>query len=148
MRSKTNMVRRAAPYVERCQVGTTLLEVIVAFSLIAAALGGVTQVYFMHLKQTQSLVKHQRALRVLENEIERTRALPAAALTLGGDLPLLAEAPELAPLPEVTASKSIAPYPPAPELREITVRIAWSGPNGRRIQKSLTALTGGAEARP
>jgi hypothetical protein len=125
-----------------------LLEVIVAFSLIAAALGGVTQVYFMHLKQTQSLVQHQRALRVLENEIERTRALPAAAITLGADLPLLAEAQELAPLPGVVGSRSIAPYPPAPELREITVRIAWSGPNGRHIHKSLTALAGGAEARP
>lgn len=126
----------------------TLLEIIVAFAILTAGLGAFTRVYFSNVEQTRSLARHQRALRVLENEIARTRALPSSALSPGEALPLLTEDDELAPLPEAAGFKRIAPYQAAPGLYELTVSLTWTGPNNRRIEQSLTTLLPAAEVAP
>jgi Tfp pilus assembly protein PilV len=128
--------------------GTSLLEVLCALSLVTLGVFSTLQVFGISAKQTRALAQEQRALRILENEIEGLRAMPFAELRQGEATPLGAEASELAPLPGAKGSVDVAPVENLPNLKRVTARLSWSAAEGRRITRSLCTQIAAREGTP
>ena len=132
MRSKRN--------IHTANAGISLLEVLCALTLITAGVFASMQVFHQSADHTLALAQEQRALRIMENEIERLRATPFDQMPLGEERPLLSAMDELAPLPNAVGAVRIAAHAELAGLREVTVKVTWSGTNARRITRSLTTL--------
>jgi hypothetical protein len=118
------------------------LESCGALFLITFGLLGVFKIYFLGLDHMRALDESAAAMAALQNEMEALRAVAPDALPRGEDLPFTQSAPELEQLHLSKSAVSITPYSPAP-LVEVTVRVAWTGEHGRRIEKQLTTLMQG-----
>jgi len=131
---------RSNTYTKKRQRGATLLEVIASLTLLSFGVFASMQVFHQSAQHALFLAQEQRALRILENEIERLRALPFAELHVAEARGLLAAAEELAPLMEAQGSVAISDSEEVPGLRAVRVEVSWRGPQARRISRSLSTL--------
>lgn len=139
---------RSSTCTKKRQRGATLLEIICSLTLLSLGVFASMQVFHQSAQHTLFLAQEQRALRILENEIERLRALPFAELPVAEEIPLRAGAEELAPLAEARGSVTISDAPAVPGLHEVRVELSWRGPQARRISRSLSTQIAEAEEVP
>ncbi len=102
------------------QSGFSLLEVLVAFAILAMALGVLFQVFSSGMRNTQIAARHSEAMIVAESRLAETAA---------GDLEEGGDNGESGPF---RWSTRVAPYPlddafssPAVELMEVSVKVEW-----------------------
>jgi prepilin-type N-terminal cleavage/methylation domain-containing protein len=128
------MVRR------RSRQGFTLVELMAAFAVLAVGLLGTVSLFYFGIDKMKAGRETSAALRALRNEMEHLRAQPFEALEPGTREAFASGEGDLANLPGAKPAVSIEAYPDRPELRKVTLRLEWTGENGRRVSKSLTTL--------
>lgn len=122
--------------------GTTHLELLAAIFVISVGLFGVFQLFRFCLDRTTAINEANTAVRAIQNEIETLRATPFEQL-VPGEREFQSRTPELDRLAHVSARVIIRAVPEhVDSLRRVSADIAWSGENGRRIQKSMTTIIG------
>ncbi len=129
--------------VTRRQAGFMLMELTVAFSILMVGLFGVIVMYNFGTAKLEALRESSIALGAIENELETLRARPYAALENVAQGAFVSETPQLATLVNARPSVTISDYgDSALRLKEVTVRVVWTGEHGRRIEKSMVTLIG------
>lgn len=128
--------------------GVALAELICSVFILTVGMGGVIQMYHLGLQKTAALAEYAVALEALQNELETLRSQPFDSLTPGIGQSFTSDPESWKTLTKVrgivtikSVSESSVP------LKEITVRIRWTGEHGRRITKSLTTLVSPASNR-
>jgi len=125
------------------QHGSPMLELTVALFILTVGVFGVIQMFHFGLDKMRAMNEANLAMRVLQNETEALRAVPFEQLQNQEDGPFLGDASEAAKLMNAEPRVTIRDYgEPALRLKEVTVRVAWTGEHGRRIEKRLTTLIG------
>ena len=139
MRQPANQARAAR---HPC-AGFMLIELTMAFSILTVGLFGVVAMYNFGTAKLDALRESTIALRAIENELETLRARPYAALGNITDGPFISETPQLTALVNARPSVTIRDYGEGTlRLKEVTVRVVWTGEHGRRIEKSVVTLIG------
>ena len=120
------------------RAGIALVELVTALFVLTAGLFGAMQMYHFCLSKTRALNESALALHTLANELETVRALPFAELKNGEALPFRSRTPALEELVNAEGTVRIEDY--APGLKQVTVRIRWTGEHGRTVAKQLVTL--------
>ncbi|HIJ65943.1 MAG TPA: hypothetical protein HPP77_08315, partial [Candidatus Hydrogenedentes bacterium] len=137
--------------------GIALVELITAFFVLTLGLFGAIRMYHFCLDKTRAVHEAKTVMRALNNEIEHLRALPFADLENGQATSFRSETPGVEALVNASTTVAIEDYAspgaqpapvagvsdkrsPMPGLKRATVRIRWTGENGRTITKELVTL--------
>ena len=119
-----------------------IAAVAAALFVLTVGLFGVFQMFLYGLDRLHTLNQRETALLALRNEVEARRALPFEALTDVEEEPFISVTPELDKLHLaqglVTVETLEGDSPPS--LKRLTVRVAWIGEYGRRIEKETVTL--------
>ncbi len=121
--------------------GFSLIELTCALFVVTVGVFGALQLYTVGLTKMKTVDEYAVALRVLNNEVETLRALPFAELQPATKIPFRSHTPEGERLVNATGTVTITDRSEGgARLREVFVRLRWTGEYGRTIDKSLTTL--------
>lgn len=126
-----------------CQAcrGFSLLEMTAALCVLSLGLFGAIQMYHTGTEALRNLRDANLAVTAIHNELETLRTLPFDSLPEGDTGDWHSRSSGVDALPDASprvAVRNVADG--CPGLKEVTVSIAWLGPNGRQITKSVTTL--------
>lgn len=111
-------IRHAPTSLQRAR-GFSLLELLVAFAIMAIALGVLYRATGNSVRTVGDLDVRQRALSVAESTLERVDAVPAAGLNESGEVGDIAWSLQSRPFESVVNS------PQAPKLHELLISVRW-----------------------
>ena len=117
--------------------GFTLLELSCAIFILTIGVFGVIEMFYFGLNKVRALSEADVAMRAVQNEVEVLRGVPFAELgieTTG----FRSVTPETERLMNATPEVRIEDAGTA--LKKVVVSIAWTGENGRRVEKGVTTL--------
>ncbi|MFP6617463.1 MAG: hypothetical protein VCB26_13750 [Candidatus Hydrogenedentota bacterium] len=120
--------------------GFIAIEIVSALAVLGIVGFGSFNLYHFGIAQLRVSTERTVAVRALENEYERLRALPMSELSEIDNEPFQVEMPELETLYEKTTSISVEPYEASPDAQMITLTITWISFGGRTITEKLTTL--------
>jgi type II secretory pathway pseudopilin PulG len=121
--------------------GAALIELVAALFVISVGAMGVVQSYVVGMDKARIINEYDIATRILTNELEHLRAQPFATLEETAQRPFQTQTPELSRLVNAEGTNTIAlPYPNLPDLKQVTVRLRWTGEHGRTITKQFTTF--------
>lgn len=127
--------RRAARV---AQAGFSMVEACTALAILMVAVLGSVQMYFYGLDKLRAHKEGALATQIVGNEIEHLRAQPYDALAPGA-LPLAATDLSTTGLINAEGGVQITDCVGFDGgLREVRVRLRWTGEKGRTIERSLT----------
>lgn len=140
------MPSRSATHPNR---GTAMIELIGAIAIFMVVSIGLGQVYIRGFRATKEAREELAAARLLANELESWRIAAAHGLRPATDQPLRALNTEDRLLENLSSAVSIVPVPEAaPGLFQVSVRLAWDGPGGRRFHREAVTRIAAMEAAP
>ena len=123
------------------KAGFSLMEITCALFVITVGVFGALQMYSLALEKTRAVNEYAIAASVLQNEMETLRALPFEQLADGDTLPFRSATPAVEKLVKAKTSVAVRDRSEGtPGLKEVRVSVAWTGDQGRRIEKTLTTL--------
>lgn len=125
--------------------GFALLELIFALFIVTAGMFGVIQMYLLGLDKTKALSEYTLAMEAVQNEMETLRAMPPGSLVPVSKGEFMTRPRALDDLMNAQGTVSIEKVKGTPGLKEISVRLVWTGEKGRRIEKGLTTLVATVE---
>lgn len=128
--------------------GYLLLEVVIAFGVVAVGIFAMLSVQRSQLLASQRMAEHDIALEIANAALERLKAQDTLADTDGKALPLAPAAAASLPNPECTAS--VADYRAnTPGLKHVRVAVSWGDAGRQRSRVELQTLMakGGGHAK-
>ena len=121
--------------------GASLLELTCALFLVTVGAFGALHMYLIGIDKAKGVQEYEIAMQALNNEIESLRAVDFEELKAGTGLPFLSDTPALDRLVNVERNTVIVDKAEETRgLKQVRVRIRWTGEYGRRIEKNLTTL--------
>ena len=139
------VVRRIQPS-GSCESGFTIIEVMIAFTILAIGLAAIGTAQLSALRLTTTSKHLSQAMYLAEEQMEIFHSMPfnATFQIAATDVP----DPTNPLIPVIGDSSSynrtwtIAPNQPPSGLTQITVTVTWTTSNGGRNSVSLTGLKG------
>ncbi len=128
--------------------GYLLLEVVIAFGIVAVGIFAMLSVQRSQLLASRRMAEHDIALEIANAALERLKAQDALADTDGEPLPLAPAAAASLPNPECAAS--VADYRAnTPGLKRVRVSVSWGdeGQARRRVALQTLMAKGGGHAK-
>lgn len=123
------------------QGGFLLVELVVAISVFAVGIAGIITSYNYGMDKLRTLKETTIAERVIQDEIERLRALPFDQLADCEGAPVAVSNPEFGELVQGTAVLTVAPADaPGLALKQVHVSVRWRGDSGRVIHRSVATF--------
>ena len=122
------------------RAGFATLEVVCALGIFAVMGFGSFQMYFFGIDRLKVSGERTIAVRALENEYERLRAVPMAELRELNDTQFILEMPELARLDRTKTAVSVEPFESRGDVQQVTLTVSWFSRGGRVITEELTGL--------
>jgi prepilin-type N-terminal cleavage/methylation domain-containing protein len=119
--------------------GFTLLELIVALTVIAAGITMLVALMIVARRKTRLQCERQMASALAQGALERLRAVPHAALPGNKPAPQPLP-PEAEELPSVKALASTSPWKPEKGLLRLKVVVTWDSRRGGRRQVAREGL--------
>ena len=114
------------------QKGMSLLEVLVAFSIMAMALGVLYRATGSSVRSVSTIEATQRAASLAQSLLALRDAVPAVGWTDTGETAGFAWSIHSTPYPTNVA------HPTVPPLHEVTVEIQWTDAGAGRILRVVT----------
>ena len=109
--------------------------------MLTVGLFGVIQMFHFGLDKTKSLQEGILAVRAATNEMESLAMVSFDELDVGEAQAFRSSTPEFERLINATSEVDIVDRSKdGSALKRITVRVYWTGENGRTIRKTLTTL--------
>lgn len=122
----------------RLGLGTT--DIVASLAVLSIIGFGAFGLYHNGIDQLRVSTERTIAVRALENEVERLRALPLSEMETQVDAAYRVSMPELEGLRDAAMSIEVDAYEESTEARVITARVRWHSHAGRIISEELTAL--------
>ena len=107
----------------RDERGFTLLELLIAMTILAFGLLGIAYVQGTTIKRNVSAMRNTEATALIEDKIEEYRNTPYASISAG-----TAEETSLGSAGIFTRTSIVENDTPLVNTKKITVRVAWSDP--------------------
>ncbi len=140
------MVVRRIQLSGSCESGFTIIEVMIAFTILAIGLAAIGTAQLSALRLTTTSKHLSQAMYLAEEQMEVFRSMPwgptfsiAAANVPDPANPL---SPVAGDMTSYTRSWTIQPAQPPHGLTEITVTVVWTNSNGLRQTAALKGLKG------
>lgn len=122
------------------QRGYTLIELAGAMAVLGIGVFALVTSFNFGLEKVRAVQEMHRAQTVAQNQLERLRALPFGELTETERAPV-PTVPALENLVKARIEKTIRAYgEPRLGLREVEVRVSWTGDAGRPMHASARTL--------
>ncbi len=122
------------------QRGFMTIEIVAAIGVLGIMGFGAFGLYRFGIDQLRISTERTVAVRALENEAERLRAVPLSDLMENDGQAFNGVMPELEGLRDGTTLISVAPYGDDPRARVVTLSVHWSSHAGRVITEELSTL--------
>lgn len=119
------------------RAGFSLLELSCAIFVLTVGVFGVIQMFYFGLNKVRAISDANVAMRAIQNEVETLRAVPFSEL-VPGIAGFRSETPEIERFVEPRQEVRIEEAGTA--LKRVAVSVAWTGDNGRRIEKDVITL--------
>jgi len=121
--------------------GFLLIELVIAIAVFAVGIAGVITSYNFAMDKLRVLKESGIADRVVQDEIERLRALPFEQLADCENTPIAVTNPEFEELAYAEATATVAPADaPGLALKRVHVLVSWRGDAGRITHRSADTL--------
>ncbi len=118
-----------------------MLELTLALFILTVGVFGTIQMFHFGIAKMYAVNEANLAMRAIQNEMETLRSLPFSELGNVEDGPFVSDSGEAAKLMNAEPRVAIRDHgDPALRLKEVTVRMAWTGEHGRRIEKHVSTL--------
>jgi hypothetical protein len=118
-----------------------MLELTLALFILTVGVFGMIQMFHFGIAKMRTVNEANLAMRAIQNEMETLRALPFSELQDVAGGPFVSDSGEADKLMNAEPLVTIRDHgDPALRLKEVTVRVAWTGEHGRRIEKRVSTL--------
>lgn len=121
--------------------GFILVELVAALFVFTIGVLGTIATYHYGVDRIREMRNSAAAMRAIQNEVEVLRATPLGQLEDRENAPFVTESMELDKLVNVAPTLTIRSCDGL-ALKEVGVRVRWTGGYGRKVSRSVTTLIG------